>query len=78
MARFTLYRGQSAPIMDATELIRSLGAKVIASKPGLALIESSDEVADKLRATLQDWKVAREVTAKIPNPRPPMPSSQEE
>ena len=78
MARFTLYRGESAQIADATELIRSAGARVIAAKPGLALIESTDAVADQLREVLHDWKVTREVTAKIPKPRPKLPPAKNE
>ena len=73
MARFTLDRGESAHISDATELIRSVGARVIAAKPRLALIESTDFVADQLREVLRDWRVTREVTAKIPKPRPKLP-----
>jgi hypothetical protein len=73
MARFTLYRGAAAQIADATDLIRSAGARVIAAKPGLALIESTDAVAEQLRELLHDWKVTREVTAKIPKVRPKLP-----
>lgn len=73
MARYTLYRGDSAPIEDATDLIKSAGAKLIASRPGLALIESTDAVAEHLRSVLHDWRVTREVTAKTPQPRPKMP-----
>ena len=73
MARYTLYRGDSAPIEDATEHILSAGAKVIASRPGLALIESTDAVAEHLHTVLKDWRISPEVTAKIPKPRPKMP-----
>lgn len=73
MARYTLYRGDSAPIADATELILSAGAKLVASRPGLALIESTDAIAEQLRSVLKDWRITLEVTAKTPNPRPKMP-----
>ena len=78
MARFTLYRGSSAQISDATELIRSAGARVIAAKPGLALIETTDAVAEQLQESLHDWKVTREVTAKIPKLRPKLPPGNDE
>jgi len=73
MARYTLYRGESAPVEDATEHIASAGAKLIASRPGLALIESTDAVAEHLRTVLKDWRISLEVTAKTPKPRPKMP-----
>ncbi len=73
MARYTLYRGDSAPIEDATEHILSAGAKVIVSRPGLALIESTDAVAEHLRSILKDWRISPEVSAKIPKPRPKIP-----
>lgn len=78
MARFTLYRGISAKIDDATEAIRSSGARVISAKPGLALIETTDDVADQLREILCDWKVTKEVMAKIPSPRPKLPTDDSE
>ncbi len=77
MARFTLYCGDAAKITDATEAIRSAGARVIAAKPGLALIEATDAIAEKLREQLSDWKVTKESTAKIPSPRPMLPPAQE-
>lgn len=70
MTRYTLYRGEAAPIEDATEHVLSAGAKVIASRPGLALIESTEDVAEHLRTVLKDWRISREVTAKKPTPRP--------
>jgi|GEM_PF-5605654 len=68
--RYTLCRGESAPIDDATELIHSAGAKLIASRPGLALIETTEEVAEHLRSVLLNWRVTNEATAKLPKPRP--------
>lgn len=77
MARFTLYCSDAAKITDATEAIRSTGARVIAAKPGLALIETTDAIAEQLRDMLSDWKVTKESTAKIPSPRPIIPPAQE-
>lgn len=77
MARFTLYCGDAAKTTDATEAIRSAGARVIAAKPGLALIETTDAIAEQLREVLSDWKVTKESTAKIPSPRPTIPPAQE-
>ena len=58
MARFTLYCGDAAKTTDATEAIRSASARVIAAKPGLALIETTDAIAEQLREVLSDWGVA--------------------
>lgn len=73
MARYTLYRGDGAPIEDASELIRSAGAELIASRPGLALIEATEAMVDHLQKTLVDWRISPEVTAKPPHPRPRTP-----
>ncbi len=78
MARFTLYRSDAAQTSDVTETIRATGARVIASKPGLALIETTDAVAAQLREALRDWKVTKEVTAKIPDVRPKVGSTDSE
>ena len=73
MPRFTLYRSETAKISDATEQIRSVGARLIAARPGLALIETSDEIADQLQHSLNGWRISKEVTAKIAPPRPQIP-----
>ena len=73
MPRFTLYCGESAPVTDATEQVRSAGARMIAARPGLALIEATEQAAQQLRRTLPDWKITEETTARIPKPRPKMP-----
>lgn len=73
MARYTLYRSDSAQSADLTELLRAAGARVIASKPGLMLIEATDAIADQLRQVLYGWKITRETTARIPRPRPKLP-----
>lgn len=70
MPRYTLYRGESAPEQDATEQIRSVGAHVIAARPGLALIEATEEVAAQLRARLKNWRVTIESHASQSPPRP--------
>lgn len=70
MPRFTLYCGEAAPEQDATEQIRSEGAEVLAARPGLALIEATEEVAERLRARLKDWRVTRESHANQNPPRP--------
>ena len=75
MARFTLYCGNAEKQFDVTETIRSAGARVITAKPGLALIETTDAVAEQLREVLSDWKVTREVAAKVPKVRPKLPST---
>lgn len=59
--------------MDATEHIRSAGARVIASKPGLALIETTDEIAGKIGEKLKDWRISSEKKAALNPPRPKMP-----
>ena len=74
MPRYTLYRGDSAAHADATEHIRSTGARVIASRPGLALIKATDTVAEQLRDSLPDWRVTKEIKAAIPTPRTKMPA----
>ncbi len=73
MARYTLYRGDEAPIEDASELIRSVGAELIASRPGLALIEATEPMIEHLQKALVDWRISPEATAKSPKPRPKMP-----
>ena len=78
MARFTLYRSDAAQNTDVTETIRATGARVIASKPGLALIETTDAVAAQLREALRDWKVTKEVSAKVPIVRPKLKSADNE
>lgn len=78
MARFTLYRSTAGPTDDITEVIRTAGARVIAARPGLALIEASDAVAEVLRRSLSDWIVTKEVSAKIPRPRPDLPTSKKD
>lgn len=70
MPRFTLYRGESSPEHDATEHIRSVGAQVIVARPGLVLIEATDEVAERLRGRLKSWRVTKEIQAKQNPPRP--------
>jgi hypothetical protein len=70
MPRFTLYRGEAAPEQDATDEIRSAGAQVIAARPGLALIEATEEMAESLRTRLKDWRVTKESHAKQNPPRP--------
>ena len=70
MPRFTLYRTESSPVTDATEQVRSVGARVITARPGLALIEATEQAAQTLRANLPDWRVSAEVAATIPRPRP--------
>lgn len=69
MGRFTLYRSDADPTEDILEVVRTAGARVIAARPGLALIEASDAVAEQLRETLTDWIVSREVSARPPKPR---------
>lgn len=69
MPRFTLYC-ESAPEEDATEQIRSAGAQILATRPGLALIEATDEVAERLRRRLNNWRVTKETHA---NQNPPHP-----
>ena len=71
MARFTLYRGEEAPVADPAEQIRAVEAKVIASRPGLALIETTDQAASQLGEKLKGWKITKETLAKIPGPRRP-------
>lgn len=71
MPRFTLYRGDEAPVSDPAEQIRAVEAKVIASRPGLALIETTDQAASQLGKELKGWKITRETLAKIPGPRRP-------
>lgn len=68
--RYTLYLSdnQSAK-SDVTEQVRSAGARVIAIKPGLALIDASDRAVRRLRSTLPDWQITEEHKAKIPKPR---------
>ena len=78
MARFTLYRSGAAEVADVTETIRAAGARVIAAKPGLALIETTDAVAAQLREVLTDWKVTKEVSAKIPKVRPKLPPTDDD
>jgi hypothetical protein len=73
MARFTLYLGESANVADVTDLLRSHVARVIASKPGLALIETTEAIAEQLRETFHDWRITPEVTSSIPKPRPKLP-----
>lgn len=70
MPRFTLYRSESAPEQDATEQIQSVGARIIAERPGLALIETTDEGAEQLRGRLRNWKVTKEALARQNPPRP--------
>lgn len=74
MPRFTLYRDESAPERDATEQILLTGAKVIAARPGLALIEATEEIADTLRSRLKHWRVTKETRAKQSPPRPKIPA----
>ena len=73
MSRYTLYRGDAAPMTDITETLRVFGARVIAARPGLALIDTTEAVAAQLREALGDWKVTKEVTADVPALRSKMP-----
>lgn len=68
MPRFTLYRREGAAIDDAAEHLRSAGVRVIASRPGLALVEGSDDQATKLRNLLSGWIITEEVRAAPPRP----------
>lgn len=63
---------------DADDLLRSAGAKVIASRPGLVLIEASDSVADDLSKSLVGWRVTAERVAAIRPPRPRVPKKVKE
>ena len=54
MPRYTIYRGDAGEDdVDVAEQVRSAGARVIAVKPGLALIDASDEAVDRLRKALR-------------------------
>ena len=70
MPRYTIYRGDAGhDDVDVAEQVRSAGARVIVVKPGLALIDASDEAVDRLRKALPEWRITEEHTAKIPRPR---------
>lgn len=73
MQRLTLYRGESAAQEDATEQIRSTGARIIAMRPGLALVEASEQAAAQLRTALPGWQISDEKKAQVPRPRPTLP-----
>ena len=75
---FRFYRSDAAQITDATESIRAAGARVIAAKPGLALIETTDAVAAQLSDMLRDWKVTKEINSEIPKLRPKLPPTNDE
>jgi hypothetical protein len=68
--RYTIYRGGGGEDdVDVAEQVRSAGARVIAVKPGLALIDASDRAVARLRSALPEWRITEEHTAKIPKPR---------
>jgi hypothetical protein len=68
--RFTIYRADAEhDERDVAEAARAAGARVIAVKPGLALIDASDRAVAKLRSALPEWRITEEHTAKIPKPR---------
>ena len=70
MPRYTIYRGDAEhDSRDIAKEVRSAGARVIVVKPGLALIDASDEAVDRLRKALPEWRITAEHTAKIPKPR---------
>ena len=54
---------------DVAEEVRAAGARVIAVKPGLALIDASDRAVARLRSALPEWRITEERTAKLPKPR---------
>ena len=70
MPRYTIYRGDAEDdSRDVAEEVRSAGARVIVVKPGLALIDATDEAVARLRKALPEWRITEEHTAKIPKPR---------
>jgi hypothetical protein len=71
MPRYTLYRaGEKSGKRDITKKVTSAGARVIAARPDLALIDASDTVVEHLRSALPEWRITEEQTAKRPEPRP--------
>lgn len=70
MGRYTIYRGESAEEVDVAEKVQSVGGRVISARPGLALVETTDAGAARLRKVLKDWKVTRETQARKPTPHP--------
>ena len=75
MPRFTIYRSDVKTPPDVTEQVRLAGGRVVAARPGLTLIEASDETVRQLRTKLPEWTISSEKTAKMPKPRPKLPPS---
>jgi hypothetical protein len=68
--RYTLYRTDAEhDDRDVAEEVRSAGGRVIAVKPGLALIDASDRAVARLRTALPEWRITEEHTAKVPKPK---------
>ena len=73
MPRYTLYCGESATLADATEQVRAVGARVIKARPGLALIEATQQAVRLLRGNLPEWQITQETKARVPILRPKLP-----